>query len=83
MEHPGQVEPAQFGRNLYGKVCLATRLDELYDPNDLKGSIEDIRASYDCFRSLFGGFIATVGASATPETLRGIYEIAQTLAGGI
>ena len=83
VEHPGQVEPAQFGRNLYGRVCLATRLDELYDPKDLKGSADDIRASYDCFRTPNGGFIATIGASATPETLRGIYEIAQTLTGGM
>ena len=83
VEHPGQVEPAQFGRNLYGRVCLATRLDELYDPKDLKGSVDDIRASYDCFRTPNGGFIATIGASATDETLNGIYEIAQTLTGGM
>lgn len=83
VEHPGQVEPAQFGRNLYGRVCLATRLDELYDPKDLKGSADDIRASYDCFRTPNGGFIATIGASATQETHRGIYEIAQTLTGGM
>lgn len=83
VEHPGQVEPAQFGRNLYGRVCLATRLDELYDPKDLKGSADDIRASYDCFRTPNGGFIATIGASATDETLNGIYEIAQTLTGGM
>lgn len=81
VEHPAQMEVAQFGRNLHGRVCFAARLDELYDKNDVEGSERLIRNVYECLGALTGGFIATVGANADPDVLRGIYDIAREFKG--
>ena len=81
VEHPAQMEVAQFGRSLHGRLCFAARVDELYDKNDPETSARLIRNVYECLGSLTGGFIATIGANADPETLRGIYDVARTFKG--
>ncbi len=81
VEHPGQMEVAQFGRALRGRVCFATRVDELYDPKAHEESAKDLKRVYDCLGTLTGGFIATVGANADPETVKGVYDVARTFKG--
>ena len=81
VEHPGQMEVAQFGRSLHGRVSFATRLDELYDPQKPEESAKDIQRVYECLGSLTGGFIATIGANADPDTVKGIYDVARTFKG--
>lgn len=81
IDKPSEMEVAQIGRNLHGRICFATRVDELYNPKDPEGSARLIRNVYECLGALTGGFIATVSANADVETLEGIHRVAQSFRG--
>jgi len=72
VESPIQMEVASLGRSHRGRLCFATRVDELYEESDPYRAIREVR---ECLGVLTGGFIATIGAQVPPNKIREIYEI--------
>jgi len=72
IEDPIQMEVSSIGRIYHGRLCFATRVDELNETPDLNHAIREVR---ECLGALTGGFIATVGAHVPLEKIREIYEI--------
>lgn len=75
VEDPEHMEVASLGRRLRSKICFATRVESLYDPENQEGSYMALRNMRDCLGVLTGGFIATVGANVPLETIKGICGI--------
>ena len=72
---PGTLEVSALGRLHRSRVTFATRVDELYDPQDPEGSAVQIRNVRECLGVLTGGFIATIGATADDQKIRAIFDV--------
>ncbi len=83
VENPMHDEVASIGRRLRSKLCFATRVESLYTPEDGISSTNEIRNMRDTLGVLTGGFIATIGANASQETIQGIAEIINKFPSGI
>jgi len=79
IEHTELTEVSKIENELHGKVCFATRVDKLYDKDDLEESERRIRDVYECLRAIDGGFIATIGANAKQDEIVGISQIVKKL----
>ena len=72
VETQATKECASLGRLHRGRLCFATRVDELYGQETSAQTIRNVR---ECLGVLTGGCIATIGANVSHENIRGIYDI--------
>ena len=77
IESPLKMELAKIGRQYRGKICFATRLDEIV--TDSPDSEEMVRHIYDCLGCEFGGFIGTIAENVSDEKIDRIAEIVNKL----
>ncbi len=72
VERPSTLDVASLGRLNRGRLCFATRVDDIYGSENCETTIRNVR---ECLGVLTGGFIATIGANVAPPEIRGIYDV--------